>query len=77
MPYFLFLFLFLLFLRVLVSRIVYLIKNKKIKPENILAVTFTKKAAKEMKNRLDKIFTENNPSEDHGPNSGISRNSNF
>ena len=49
---------FLLFLRVLVTRIVYLIKKKNVLPENILAVTFTKKAAKEMKGRLEKMLND-------------------
>ncbi|MDF1758666.1 MAG: DNA helicase II [Legionellaceae bacterium] len=38
--------------RVLVSRIAYLISSLNISPNEILAVTFTNKAAKEMKNRL-------------------------
>ena len=37
--------------RAITSRIIHLIKNKKINPYNILAVTFTNKAAKEMKER--------------------------
>ena len=38
--------------RVLTHKMFYLIKEKQFKPENILSVTFTNKAAKEMKERV-------------------------
>jgi len=39
---------------VITQRIAWLIKEKKLKPENILALTFTEKAAEEMEIRVDK-----------------------
>ena len=44
----------------LVSRVAYLIKKKNISPRSILAVTFTKKASREMKNRLEYLLRDAN-----------------
>lgn len=41
--------------RVLTHRIAYLIAEKNVKPWNIIAITFTNKAAKEMKSRIENI----------------------
>ncbi len=45
--------------RALTHRIAYLIDHRDIAPWHILAVTFTNKAAKEMKNRLEEMLTPN------------------
>lgn len=45
--------------RALTHRIAYIIKEKKVNPWNILAVTFTNKAAGEMKARLAKLLGKN------------------
>ena len=42
--------------RVLTHKMFYLIKEEHYKPENILSVTFTNKAAKEMKERVKKLL---------------------
>jgi DNA helicase-2/ATP-dependent DNA helicase PcrA len=44
--------------RVLTYKVVYLIREKNVSPENILMVTFTNKAANEMKERIEKISGE-------------------
>lgn len=44
--------------RVLTHRIAYLIAEKNVSPRNILAITFTNKAAKEMKTRLQDMLGE-------------------
>ncbi len=45
--------------RVLTYKVMYLILEKQVSPEDILMITFTNKAAKEMKERIIKYFTQN------------------
>lgn len=46
--------------RVLVHRIAWLIQVEQLSPYSIMAVTFTNKAAREMRARLDELFSETN-----------------
>ena len=44
--------------KVLTYKIAYLMQEKQVKPWNILAITFTNKAANEMKERVQKLVGE-------------------
>ncbi len=44
--------------KVLTSRVAYIIKNKKAWPSQVLCVTFTNKAAREMQNRIISALNE-------------------
>lgn len=46
--------------KVLTTKIAYLIKEKNVDPYNILAITFTNKAANEMKQRIEKMIDVSN-----------------
>lgn len=45
--------------RVLVHRVLYLVLEKKVNPSSILMITFTNKAAGEMLDRINRVFTQN------------------
>lgn len=51
----------------LVARIAHLVRERGIVPERILALTFSRKAAREMRERLDALLDTETTDEKHGP----------